>query len=54
MTFVNAPLEKELEINSRLFKSFGMKGFNAVDDSYQFNGDIAKNQMISSFNWAGK
>ena len=43
---------KELEMLSRLLKTFGMKEVKEVVDAYQCNGDMAKNQKASSFNEA--
>ena len=39
---------------SRLLKSFGMRNVKAVVDAYPYDGDIAKNQTIFSFDLAEK
>ena len=42
--------KKVLEMVWSLLKSFGMKDVNAVDDVYLHDGDMTKNQTVSSFN----
>ena len=43
--------KKELEMLSRLLKTFGMKKVKAVADVYPCDGNMAKNLTSSSFNW---
>ena len=45
-------LKKELEMLSRLLKTFGLKEVKAVVDIYPVDGDMTKNLTASSFNWA--
>ena len=45
--FANALLEKELEMLSRLLKSFGMKDVKAVVDAYPCDGYMAKKRTIT-------
>ena len=44
--------KKEIEVLSRLLKTFGMKEVKAMVDVYPCDGDMAKNLTAISFHWA--
>ena len=44
--------KKELEMVSRLLKGHSLKEIKSVVDAYPCNGDMAKNQTVSSFSCA--